>query len=161
DAEEAEPHLQAAESLAEDPAERARLVCLRANQAWERGDLDRAEALGEWARDLARSVGGDDDLAAAQETLAIVSHFRRDWQRGLEPELERLQGDAAPAPARVFDIHHCIGQYHLYGDGLFDGVEEYARHVLALAEQREAVRAQAFAWCLLGESLLLQARWEE
>ncbi len=33
--------------------------------------------------------------------------------------------------------------------------------MLALAEQSEAVRAQAFAWCLLGESLLLQARWEE
>src|SRR5262249_9771981 len=63
--------------------------------------------------------------------------------------------------ARVFDIHHCIGQYHLYGDGLSDGVEDYARRVLALAEESQAVRAQAFAWCLLGEALLLQARWEE
>src|SRR5262249_48194845 len=63
--------------------------------------------------------------------------------------------------SRVFDIHHCIGQYHLYGDGLSDGVEEYARRLLAVAEQRQAVRAQAFAWCLLGESLLLHARWEE
>src|SRR6266540_2447606 len=42
DAEQAEPHLQAAEKLSTDPAERARLVCLRANQAWERGDLARA-----------------------------------------------------------------------------------------------------------------------
>jgi DNA-binding SARP family transcriptional activator len=162
DAEQAEPHLGAAEQLSADPAERARLVCLRANQAWERGDLDRAQALAEWARDLAQSVGNPDDLAAAQEALAIVSHLRGDWRRGLELEIERVQGDDAGAPpARVFDIHHCIGQYHLYGDGLSDGVEEYARRVLALSERSEAVRAQAFAWCLLGESLLLHARWDE
>ena len=163
DAEVAEAHLQAGEELSEDPAERARLVCLRANQAWERGDLDRAQALAEWARELAQSVGDPDDLAAAQEALAIVSHMRGDWRRGLELEIERLRRDGAGGalPTRVFDIHHCIGQYHLYGDGLADGVEEYARRVLALAEQSEAVRAQAFGWCLLGESLLLQARWEE
>ena len=63
--------------------------------------------------------------------------------------------------ARVFDIHHCIGQYHLYGDGLSESVEGYARGILDRAEDAGAVRAQAFAWCLLGESLLLQARWDE
>jgi hypothetical protein len=61
----------------------------------------------------------------------------------------------------VVDIHHCIGQYHLYGDGLGDDVEPYARRVLAVAEEVEVVRAQAFAWCLLGESLLLHAWWDE
>jgi DNA-binding SARP family transcriptional activator len=162
DAEGAEAHLHAAERIAEDPAERARLVCLRANQAWERGDLERAQALAEWAQDLAHDVGDPDDVAAAQETLAIVSHMRGDWRHGLELEMGRLRGGAGGVPqARVFDIHHCIGQYHLYGDGLSAGVEEYARGVLTLAEQSGAVRAQAFAWCLLGESLLLQARWEE
>jgi hypothetical protein len=116
DPEAAESHLRTAEAKAEDPAERARLVCLRANQAWERGDFDRAEALAEWARDLALQVGDHDDLAAAQEALAIVSHFRGDWHRGLEFEIERLHGDDARGgmPARVFEIHHCIGQYHLY-----------------------------------------------
>jgi DNA-binding SARP family transcriptional activator len=156
----AEQHLQAGERLSDDPVERARLVCLRANQAWERGDLDRAQALAEWARELAQNAGDADGVAAAQEQLAIVSHFRGDWRHGLELEVERdLEQDASPA--RVFDIHHCIGQYHLYGDGLSEGVEDYARRLLTLAEQKQAVRAQAFAWCLLGESLLLQARWEE
>lgn len=160
DAEQAEGHLAAAEKLSDDPADRARIVCLRANQAWERGDFDRAQALAEWARDLALDVGTEEDVAAAQEALAIVSHFRGDWRRGLQLELERRETGDSPS-ARVFDIHHCIGQYHLYGDGLSDRVEEYARGVLSLAEQNDAVPAQAFAWCLLGESLLLQARWEE
>jgi tetratricopeptide (TPR) repeat protein len=161
DAEQAEQHLRAGERLSDDPAERARLVCLRANQAWERGDFERAQALAEWARDLAQSVGDPDDVAAAQEALAIVSHFRGDWRHGLEVEIEIGQAGGGVAAARVFDIHHCIGQYHLYGDGLSDGVEDYARRLLVLAEEAQASRAQAFAWCLLGESLLLQARWEE
>jgi DNA-binding SARP family transcriptional activator len=161
--EQAEEHLRAAEAVATDPAERARLVCLRAHQAWESGELDNAKALAERAQELAQQVGDADDLAAAQETLAIVSHLRGDWRQGLEFELERLTQDmdrGAPV-VRVFDIHHCIGQYHLYGDELADGVEDYARRLLTLAEQAEAVPGQAFAWCLLGESLLLHAHWEE
>jgi hypothetical protein len=80
----------------------------------------------------------------------------------LASELERLASSEGDGQlARVFDIHHCIGQYHLYGDGLFDSVEGYARRILDRAEEAGAVRAQAFAWCLLGESLLLQGRWGE
>jgi len=163
DAERAEEHLRTAETMTEDPAERARLACLRANQAWERRDFDRAQQLALQARNLASAYGEPDDLAAADEALAIVSHFRGDWRHGLEVEIGRSTGRGADGAglARVFDIHHCIGQYHLYGDGLGDDVEPYARRVLALAEQVEAVRAQAFAWCLLGESLLLHERWDE
>ena len=163
DAERADEHLRVAETMIEDPAERARLMCLRANQAWEGGDFDRAQQLALRARELASVDGKPDDLAAAEEALAIVSHFRGDWRHGLEVEIGRSAGGGAGGAAlgRVFDIHHCIGQYHLYGDGLGDDVEPYARRVLALAEQVEAVRAQAFAWCLLGEALLLHARWDE
>jgi DNA-binding SARP family transcriptional activator len=163
DAERAEPHLRAAEKLAPDPVEQARLSCLRANHAWERGDLDAAQRLAEEARKLAQAHGDASDVAAAQEALAVVSHLRGDWRRGLELEIERLDaGDAASTPlSHVFDIHHCIGQYHLYGDELAESVEQHARRTLALAESSEAVRAQAFAWCLLGEALLLRARWDE
>ena len=162
-ADEAEAHLEAAEHLAPDPAERGRLACLRADQAWERGDLDGAQRLAEEARGLASTHGDADDIAAAHEALAVVLHLRGDWREGLQLEIERLPGEGnGTAPlARVFDIHHCIGQYHLYGDGLSESVEQYARRTLELAERAEAVRAQAFAWCLLGESLLLRAHWEE
>jgi len=117
----------------------------------------------ERARELARAHGTAADLAAAHEALAIVSHFKGEWREGLESELERLAVDDAGSAelARVFDIHHCIGQYHLYGDGLADSVEDYARRMLDRAEESGAVRAQAFAWWLLGESLLMRARWDE
>ncbi|HET7744523.1 MAG TPA: BTAD domain-containing putative transcriptional regulator [Gaiellaceae bacterium] len=160
DAARAEEGLEAAERLATDPTERARLVSLRANQAWARGDLDRAEELANEARPLAEAHGEPEDVAAVDETFAIISHMRGDWRRGLQLEIRRTPA-GAPALARVFDIHHCIGQYHLYGDALAGDVEDYARETLALAEQNDAARAQAFAWCLLGESLLLHAHWEE
>ena len=162
DATNADEHLRQAEALASDPAEQARVACLRANQAWARGDLDRAEALAREARDLAEAYGDTDDVAAVDETFAIISHLRGDWRQGLQLEIERTAGETSePSLARVFDIHHCIGQYHLYGDALAGDVEDYARRTLVLAEQQEAMRAQAFAWCLLGESLLLHAHWDE
>jgi tetratricopeptide (TPR) repeat protein len=158
----AAPHLESAQTGVIEEAERGRLLRAQANLAWETGDIPVARKFAEEARDIAINCGTSDDLAAAQEALAIVSHFEGEWREGLESELERMatsEGDAQLA--RVFDIHHCIGQYHLYGDGLFESVEEYARRILDRAEETGAVRAQAFAWCLLGESLLLQSRWEE
>jgi DNA-binding SARP family transcriptional activator len=156
----AEEDLEAAERLATDQTERARLVVLRANQAWARGELDRAEELAREARPLAEAHGEPEDVAAVDETFAIISHMRGDWRRGLQLEIERSPAGVRSL-ARVFDIHHCIGQYHLYGDALAGDVEDYARQTLALAERNDAARAQAFAWCLLGESLLLHARWDE
>lgn len=70
-------------------------------------------------------------------------------------------GTSNPSLLRVFDIHHCISQYHLYGDGLSDGVEEYAKAILERATRSGARPAQAFAWCLLGESLMLRGLWDE
>jgi DNA-binding SARP family transcriptional activator len=159
---EALAHLEAAQHRAVDRAETGRILRARANLAWETGQIPAARQLAEEAREIAIECGTPDDVAAAREAVAIVSHFEGQWREGLESELERLAtGGVDGELARVFDIHHCIGQYHLYGDGLFESVERYARRILDRAEGAGAVRAQAFAWCLLGESLLLQARWEE
>ena len=160
---EAADHLVAATDAEPAGPERARLLRARANFAWESGDIATAQQMAEAALEEASRSGSPDDVAAAHEALAIVSHFQGQWRDGLASELARLaSGESGLGPlARVYDIHHCIGQYHLYGDGLHDSVEMYARRILDHAEASGMVRAQAFAWCLLGESLLLQARWEE
>lgn len=157
------PHLDLAEKTGTDAAEGARILRSRANAAWESGDIGSAQRYAEQARAAATKFGAADDVAAADEALAIVSHFTGAWREGFAVELDRLASDESTSAelARVFDIHHCIGQYHLYGDGLSDSVEGYAREILDRAEHIGAARAQAFAWCLLGESLLLQARWDE
>ncbi len=155
-------HVEAAASQPAERAETGRVLRVRAILAWETGQIPAARQFAEQARDIAAECGTADDLAATREALAIVSHFEGEWRAGLESELERLAtAEGKGELARVFDIHHCIGQYHLYSDGLFESVEGYARRILDQAEGAGAVRAQAFAWCLLGESLLLQARWEE
>ena len=160
--ERAVPHLDAAQRHPVDPAEQGRQLRVRANLAWESRDIPAARTLAEEAHRVATEFGTADDVAAAAEARVIVSHFEGEWREGLESELERLAVSEGEAQlSRVMDIHHCIGQYHLYGDGLFGSVEGYARRILDRSEEAGAVRAQAFAWCLLGESLLLQARWDE
>lgn len=43
----------------------------------------------------------------------------------------------------------------------FEEVKAYARQALELATRAGAKRAQALAWCLLGEALLLRGQWPE
>jgi DNA-binding SARP family transcriptional activator len=155
-------HVEAAQGHRTERAETGRILRVRAVLAWETGQIPAARQFAEQSRGIAAECGTADDLAAAREAVAIVSHFEGEWRAGLESELERLAASEGQGElARVFDIHHCIGQYHLYSDGLFESVEGYARRILDQAEGAGAVRAQAFAWCLLGESLLLQARFQE
>ncbi|MBC2900529.1 BTAD domain-containing putative transcriptional regulator [Streptomyces cupreus] len=167
DSEAAGLHLRVAEewrgAAHEDRAEAGRVRGVRANWLWEVGRYAEAQQAAEASRHAAERYGTSEDVAAAEEQLAIVHHCRGNWREGLHSEIERLGAgaDKDATLARIFDIHCCIGQYHLYGDGLSDSVEEYARRTLDLALSRGARRAEAFAWCLLGESLLLQGRWDE
>lgn len=162
----AEPHLRAAETVAGhigDEAETGRIAGTRATWLYETGDMEAAQDRAEASLKAAERFGTGADVAAASETLAIVCHLRGAWREGLQLEIERFgaTADTDAQLARIFDIHCCIGEYHLYGDGLFESVEGYARDTLDLAVARGARRAEAFAWCLLGEALLLQGRWDE
>jgi DNA-binding SARP family transcriptional activator len=159
---EAEPHLDAADRLAPDIAEQGRLTCARASLAWERGDFAAAREQAEQAYQIAGEHQAPDDIAAALEVLAMISHVEGNWRTGLQDQIEQFNVNNPGANAgQVCDIHHCIAQYYLYGDGRARDVEKYARSTLVLAERVDAVPAQAFAWCLLGESLMLRAHWDE
>lgn len=159
---EAELHLRMAEGLAPSLAESGRLACLRANLAWERGDLATARSLAEQAYESARADGDPDDVAAALEALAFIAHVQGTWWPGLQAQIEGLAGASLGLRVgRFCDFNHCLGQYQLYGDMSVEHVEGYARQTLAVAERAGAVPAQAFAWCLLGESMLLRALWDE
>ena len=162
--ERASAHLRAAESLAPVVAadEAARRLAVQATWFWQRRRYEEAQAAAEESVRTARASGAADAVVLAHETLAIVLHFRGAWREGLHAAIDRIgAGDPTAQLATVSEIHCCIGQYHLYGDGLSGSVEDYARRTLDLATARGARRAEAFAWCLLGESLLLQGRWDE
>jgi DNA-binding SARP family transcriptional activator len=165
DAKTAGGHLDRAEVALErapDASETVLVVAARATWSCEVGDFDAAAELADRACQMAQTIGDPSAIAAAYETMAIVCHYRGVWRDGLMLEIDRMGNDLDDvALARVFDIHHCIGQYHLYGDGLVDGVEDYARQVLQAAGRRSAKRAEAFGWCLLGEALMLRGRLDE
>jgi len=159
-------HLDRADAALErapDAAEAGRVLAARAHWSCLVGDLEGAAASAEEARAIAEQLGDPLDVAAAYETFAIVCHYRGEWRDGMLIEIDRVGAamDQLPPLASVFDIYHCIGQYHLYGDGLSDGVEDYARHVLEVAGRRDAKRAEAWGWCLLGEALMLRGRLDE
>ncbi len=166
DAPAADAQLSAAEDgITEGPSGGERIHVLRSRALWqaEVGRLEEALQSAEMSLRLAEEHGVAEDVAAAHETLAIVLHYRGEWSDGLHQQLEHMSAREAvdPGLGPVFDMHHCIGQYHLYGDSLFEGVEDYARRTLGIATSKGAVRAEAFAWCLLGESLLLRGQWDE
>ncbi|WP_211880998.1 AfsR/SARP family transcriptional regulator [Pseudarthrobacter albicanus] len=145
-----------------EPSETAYVRAARALWLCEVGSFEAASAAVDESLRLAELSGRRDALVAAYEAAAIVCHYRGVWREGLLQEVSRIsaeQDDDEMSP--VFDFHHCIGQYHLYGDGLMDSVEEYARKVLEVAGRRSARRAEAFGWCLLGEALLLRGRLDE
>jgi DNA-binding SARP family transcriptional activator len=165
DADSAEPHLIAAERLlvdSSDVAEKGRLHRAWAHWLRDRRRLDEALEAAKQSLEVAERHGEPSDVVAAHETLAIVFNFSGEWKRGLHFELQRLGAAADDLQlARIFDMHHCIGEYHLYSDTSLESIEEYARSTLELANRMGARRAQAFAWCLLGESLLLRGFWNE
>ncbi|MBG0568510.1 AfsR/SARP family transcriptional regulator [Actinoplanes aureus] len=162
DDEQAERHLGLAEELTTDPAEQARIVGLRAEQAWRRGDVDTALCLAEVARAHAGMYGTAADLARAEEAMVLVTHLRDGWREGLEAELSRSGAALDGATfGHAFERHHCVGLRHLLCDKHSHGMAEDARQLLTRATDVRSVRAQAFAWCLLGESLLLRGHFDE
>lgn len=92
------------------------------------------------AQEVALTHGDAEGAWVSGETLSLIAHLRGEWR----PELHELP--------HVWDYNHCLSQSRLYE------VED-ARRLLAAG--LGAVPGQAFAWCLLGESLLLRAEWDE
>lgn len=142
--------------------EKAQIRAARSLWFCEAGDFDAAAAAADEARALAAEAGDPAAVAAAYEAAAVVCHYRGVWREDLLAQVSGV-GTAMEdgVLAGVFDLHHCIGQFHLYGDGLADDVEDYARHLLEVAGRRSARRMEAFAWCLLGEALMLRGRLDE
>jgi tetratricopeptide (TPR) repeat protein len=162
----AAPHLAAAETTLRDlpdTAEWGRLRLMRALEAWARGRHDEGRRAAEESLALARQRGEGLDLLNAYMTLALVFHSSGAWKEGLQIEIEHmgLAADTDPGLALLFDAHICLGEYHLYGDMSFEAVEAYAGRALDLATRAGARRAQALAWLLRGEALLLRGRWPE
>ncbi|KJE21022.1 DNA-binding transcriptional activator of the SARP family [Frankia torreyi] len=157
----AETHLDAADRLGPDAVDQGRLAGVRAGVMRERGDFAAARRLADRAHQVAVAHGDADAVAEALEEQAILAHIQGTWRTALQVQMPRLAAvDLGGRVSRFFEINHCIGQYQLYEDALADDVEQYARETLALAERADAVAVQAFAWCLLGESLLLRGHWD-
>ncbi len=140
-----------------------RVRLLRAMQAWTLGRFDEGRRAAEESLAHARDRGDDLDLLNAYAMLALIFHSSGAWREGLQLEIERFgaSSDADPRLALLFDAHLCLGEYHLFGDLPFEAVESYADRAIELATRTGARRAEALAWLLRGETLLVRGRWDE
>ena len=158
-------HLAASEQRLRDSsaAEWGRVRLLRAMQAWSLGRFDDGRRAAEESLAHARGRDDDLDLLNAYAMLALIFHSSGAWKEGLQLEIERFgaSADADPRLALLFDAHLCLGEYHLFGDSPYDAVEAYADRVIEHATRAGARRAEALAWLLRGESLLVRGRWDE
>ena len=159
-------HLSAAErTLGESAAtaEWGRVRLLRAMQAWSLGRFEDGRRAAEESLTHARDRDDDLDLLNAYAMLALIFHSSGAWKEGLQLEIERFgaSADADPRLALLFDAHLCLGEYHLFGDSPYDAVESYADRVIERATRTGARRAEALAWLLRGETLLVRGRWDE
>jgi tetratricopeptide (TPR) repeat protein len=162
----ATPHIDAAEAALDDAresAEWARIRLLRSVDHWAHGRHDEGRRAAEESLKLARQHGEDIDVYNAYGTLALVFHSSGTWKTDLQFEIERstAASDASPWVGQLFDIHSCLAEYYMYSVSSFDVVESYANGLLERAQRVGARRAEALAWLLRGQALLLRGRWDE
>jgi DNA-binding winged helix-turn-helix (wHTH) protein/tetratricopeptide (TPR) repeat protein len=119
-----------------------------------RGELGQAERLVAGLRDVALAPGAPGELLEVISVQGMLAHSRGEWFDRLRMELRLLQGSGDLART-VFDVHHCVAQYLLYGPTGHQEVIQVARDLYASAEELGAEPAMAFAVTLEGEARLL------
>lgn len=96
------------------------------------------------------------DLISLQ---GLIAHQRGEWFARFREELRRTAGRPDLATA-LFDAHLCVAEYLLYGPIPYPEVIELAEGLRRRAARFGALRGQAFASALIGESALLMGDLE-
>ncbi len=139
---------------APDDAARVRLLVNRGLASVFVGDLDGAEADARDARRLAQVAADLDGFVDVTMLLGMVAHERGRWPQQLE--LDLFDRELLPEVAAVvMDGHVCAAESYLYGSVPYPEIVEFTAGLRARAGASGNTRAEAFAWTLEGEALLL------
>jgi hypothetical protein len=125
------------------------------------GELAEAEQTAHEARALAIDHKLGRETGEASSLLGVLANQRGEWKQRFRTEfISAVQADAGAA-VHVFDAHLCLAESCLYGPAGHSGMAEYARELLAIAEQAGCVQGRALAQYLLGQVGLLSGRLSE
>jgi DNA-binding SARP family transcriptional activator len=139
-------------------AERTRALLARGLVQLNTGELGAAEQTAHQARALAINNNLGREIGEASSLLGILASQCGQWKQRFRAEFDAAVQADPDTSAHVFDAHLCLAESCLYGPAGHQGMTEYARELLAIADQAGSVQGRALAQFLLGEAELLSGR---
>jgi DNA-binding SARP family transcriptional activator len=139
-------------------AERTRALLARGLVQLNTGELGPAEQTARQARALAMDSNLGREIGEASSLLGILANQCGQWKQRFRAEFDAAVRADPDTSAHVFDAHLCLAESCLYGPAGHQGMTEYARELLAIADQAGSVQGRALAQFLLGEAELLSGR---
>lgn len=135
-------------------AERARQSLARGAVLLNTGDLDGAEQRGLEAQRLAFDNDLREELGQASALLSIVANLRGRWRDVFRAEFAEAVRRSDQTAAQIFDGHLCVTEFHLQGPNGHEGIVEFAKQLLELAQESGSSHGEAVAEMLIGEASL-------
>lgn len=129
------------------PQDTGDLLLVRGMVAWHSGDRETARRSAAEAERLAP------DPAEATTLKALVAHLDGGWEQHSRRQLTEIW-DTPELAGRVHDSYLCVTEYVLTAGDPYDGVAAFAKRLRARARQAGAIRGEAFATTVLGETEL-------
>ncbi len=139
-------------------AERARALIARGIVHLNSGDLEEAEAVAKRARALAIDAELPREMGEASALVGIAAHMCGRWKDLFRVEFLASIGRPPAIASPVFDANLCLAELCMSGPAGHEGMVEYARELLALAEKGGSIQGRAVAELLLGEADLFSDR---
>jgi DNA-binding SARP family transcriptional activator len=139
-------------------AERTRALLARGLVQLNTGELGAAEQAAHQARALAINNNLGREIGEASSLLGILASQCGQWKQRFRAEFDAAVQADPDTSAHVFDAHLCLAESCLYGPAGHQGMTEYARELLAIADHAGSVQGRALAQFLLGEAELLSGR---
>ncbi|HKR98314.1 MAG TPA: BTAD domain-containing putative transcriptional regulator [Candidatus Dormibacteraeota bacterium] len=141
------------------PAQRAAQLIATGLVALNQGDLGGAEQLARDARDIALAANLRHEVGDASTLLALASMWSGSWQRTFESDFVESLRQSREVAEGLFEAHLCFAEYYMSGTGTY-AADEYARHLLSLADAAGSGRGKGVAQLMLGEALLHAGRYD-
>jgi DNA-binding SARP family transcriptional activator len=120
-----------------------------------RGDLTEAERAAEEARAIALDSGLGRELGEAAVILAKVAMAQGRWRERFADDLVESMRMSARLEPIVYDAHLCLAEYYLAGPDGHDSAAQFARRMMAVANEAGSKTGAALALLMLGEALLV------
>lgn len=122
------------------------------------GELAAAETTAQQARSMAIDAGLGRETGEASALLGTIANLRGQWKQRFRGEFSAAVQQPATVADYTLDAHLCLAESCLHGPNGYREMADYARELLAIADNAGSVRGRALAELLLGQVELFSGR---